>query len=94
MRLAAKTDSNHAEIVKAFRAYGYSVLDISRLKNCCDLFVAKKRRTFAVEIKDGSKPPSKRQLTDGELKFMSEWKGVYIVIESLSDVTAFVNYWK
>ena len=86
MRRAARTDSNHAEIVAAYRKRGYSVLDVSKLKNCCDLFVARNGQTWAVEIKDGKKPPSKRKLTDGEQTFRDGWKGMYVIIEKELDI--------
>jgi len=37
MMRAAKKDDNHAEIDEAFKALGYRTLDLSQLKNCCDL---------------------------------------------------------
>ena len=86
MRTAARKDDNHNEVVKVFNSLGWAVLDISQLKNCCDAFVSKSGITVAVEIKDGSKPPSKRKLTEGELKFKNRWKGKYAIIESVDDV--------
>ena len=85
-RRAAKVDANQAEIVKTFRALGWYVLIISQLKNCCDIIVSKNGRTIAVEIKDGSKPPSQRKLSTGELKFKNEWQGEYLLVESIDDV--------
>lgn len=83
---AARIDINQPEIVKTFRSLGWSVLIISQLKNCCDIFVSKNGRTIAVEIKDGSKPPSKQKLTEGELKFKDSWQGEYALIKSIDDV--------
>lgn len=83
---AAKKDANHQEIVKLFRALGYSVLDVAQLKNCCDVIVAKRKRTIAVEIKDGTKPPSARKLSKGEQEFKDNWRGEWALIESEQDV--------
>ena len=83
-RRAAKTDSNQPEIVEAFRKLGCSVLIISQLKHCCDLMVAN-GQTAAVEIKDGTLPPSKRMLTEGECEFRKGWKGMYFIVESIDD---------
>lgn len=91
MRRAAKVDANHAEIVGYFRKFGCSVLNISQLKNCGDLVVAKNHKTAIIEVKDGSKPPSARKLTKGEETFSNGWQGLYIVVQDLSDVIAVVK---
>lgn len=85
-RRAARVDANQAEIVALFRRLGWSVLIVSQLKNCCDIFVAKHGRTIAVEIKDGLKPPSQRKLSEGEQKFKDEWLGEWMLVESIDDV--------
>jgi Holliday junction resolvase len=87
-RRAAKVDANQPEIVKAFRSLGWYVLIISQLKNCCDIIVSKNGRTIAIEIKDGSKPPSQQKLSDGELKFKNEWKGEYAIVKSIDCVNS------
>ncbi len=38
-------------------------------KGCADVLVAFRNRWYVAEIKDGSKPPSKRKLTEAE----EEW---------------------
>ena len=83
---AARVDANQPEIVKAFRDLGWYVLIISQLKNCCDIIVSKGGRTIAVEIKDGSKPPSQQKLSKGEVKFKDEWQGEYKLINCVDDV--------
>ena len=85
-RRAAKKDANHNDITNLFIKLGYSVLDISQLKNCCDAIVAKQGRTIAIEIKDGSKPPSARKLSEGERKFRDSWRGEWALIETEEDV--------
>lgn len=82
-RRAAKVDSNQAEVVESLRKMGCAVLIISQLKNCADLVVSKNFKTAMVEVKDGTLSPSRRMLTEGELKFMKEWKGMYFVVEDL-----------
>ena len=86
-RRAARVDDNQAEIVAAFRKLGWYVLIISQLKNCCDIIVSKDGRTIAVEIKDGSKPKSAQKLSEGELKFKTEWQGEYQLITCIDDLT-------
>lgn len=85
-RRAAKVDDNQSEVVKLFRKLGWCVLITSQLKNCCDIIVSKNGRTVAVEIKDGSKPPSARKLSDGELEFRAKWKGEYALVETIDHV--------
>lgn len=83
---AAKKDANHNSIAAEFAALGYAVLDVSQLKNCCDMFVSKRDITVAVEVKDGDKPPSARRLTEGEERFRQGWKGRYRIVETVGDV--------
>lgn len=83
---AARVDRNQPEIVKVFRSLGWYVLIVSQLKNCCDIIVSKNDRTICVEIKDGLKPPSGQNLTTGELKFQSEWKGEYMIVNCVEQV--------
>lgn len=86
-RYAARTDDNHAEVVKAFRKFGCSVADTHALgSGFPDLVVSKNFKTALIEIKDGSKPLSARQLTTDEKKFRAAWQGLYFVVECLGDV--------
>ena len=94
MRRAARTDENHNEIINAFRAIGFTVSDTSRLGNGFpDAVISRSKRTAVVEIKDGKKPPSARVLTPAEKEFSKEWKGVYLVVESLDDVECVGREW-
>jgi hypothetical protein len=85
-RRAARTDDNQPEVVKEFRRLGWCVLIISQLKNCCDIMVSKGGVTIAIEIKDGSKPPSARKLSAGEQEFKDSWLGRWELVESIDDV--------
>lgn len=83
---AARIDGNQPEIVAKFRQLGFSVLHTHQLKNCVDIFVSRDKLTASVEIKDGSLPPSARKLSEGEIKFREDWKGMYFLCESIDDV--------
>lgn len=48
-----------------------------------DLVVAFRGRTMLIEIKDGSKKPSDRQLTPAQKIFHAEWSGELHVVESI-----------
>ena len=94
MRRAARVDRNHSEVINAFRAYGFSVADTSRLGGGFpDCVIAKSGRTAVIEIKDGKLPPSARKLTEAEERFRSDWLGRYEVVESLDDVDEVVRTW-
>jgi Holliday junction resolvase len=92
MRIRARKDDNHTDIVGTFRAIGFSVLDTANLGNGApDLFVSKNNQTWAIEIKDGKKSPSQRKLTPDEVKFKDTWQGLYAIIESVDDVLKLVR---
>lgn len=64
MRHAAKVDGNHAQIVDALRTVGAQVQSLAMVgSGCPDLLVAFRGSWHVLEIKDGSLPPSHRQLT-------------------------------
>lgn len=82
-----KVDSNHAEIVKTFRALSYSVQSTATIgKGFPDLIVAKAGTNVLIEIKDGKKSPSARKFTPDEEAFWRTWNGRIILIESIDDV--------
>jgi hypothetical protein len=87
-----KVDDNQPEIVRALRSCGFSVA-------CChvvskgfpDIAVARNGIMMLVEIKDGKKPKSARQLTRDEMTFKENWKAYIPILESLDDVAAMSN---
>lgn len=92
MRVRARADSNHKEIVKAFRDMGASVLDTKQLGNGApDIIVAMNNQTVSVEIKDGKKVPSARKLTPDEIDFHDKWQGWIEIVYSTDDVINLVN---
>lgn len=81
MRRRARVDGNHAEIVKALRAIGASVQDLSRVGDGCpDLAVGYHGKTILLECKDGSKPPSARDLTADQKLWFAKWAGAASVV--------------
>lgn len=81
MRRANRIDANHVRIVEALRRAGAYVRTISQGEGLPDLLVgymnpvSQNRYCWLVEVKDGSKPPSARTLTELEQKFFNEWPG-------------------
>lgn len=76
MRRIARIDDNQNEIVKALRAVGASVAITSAVgQGFPDIVVGFRGYNYLIEIKDGSKPPSKRRLTVDEKDFHAAWNG-------------------
>ena len=87
MRRARRTDGNHAEIRTVLRQLGCVVEDLSDVgRGIPDLLVrTPKGRVLLVEVKDGSKPPSRQRLTEEEIGVANRWDGVYLVVTSVDD---------
>jgi hypothetical protein len=65
-------------------------------KGCPDILVGKNGRLFLMEIKDGSKAPSARKLTDDEELWHTLWhdmavSGALIVVESVAEALAAIE---
>lgn len=81
MRRAAKVDANQDAVVSVLKAYGATVQSLAAIgKGCPDLLVGYRGHTLLVEVKDGRKPPSHRQLTEHQQKWMTEWKGGTVAV--------------
>lgn len=86
MRRAARIDANQNEIVQALRDVGASVAITSMVgSGFPDLVVGFRGRNFLFEIKDGSKPPSKRRLTDDEQEFFDTWRGIIFIVNDVNE---------
>ena len=73
---AARIDANHKEIVDALRAAGATVQSIAPIGNGCpDLLCGFKNSTYLLELKDGQKPPSARELTPDQIEWHINWRG-------------------
>lgn len=79
MRRAARRDANEPQVIAALRAAGAYVKQIND-EGAFDLLCWHGGRTFLLEVKDGSKPPSARTLSPAEQKFHDEWPGVNLHI--------------
>ena len=97
MRRAARTDDNQAEIVAALRAAGCTVQPLHMVgRGCPDIMCGRAGRIYLMEIKDGTKPPSARQLTADERAWHDLWAeqqraGLVVVVESVADALAAVG---
>jgi len=71
MPRAKRTDANHAAVRDKLREVGYIVHDLANLGIPVDLGVQSPSGSIPLflEVKDGSKPPSKRKLTPAAQKW-------------------------
>jgi Holliday junction resolvase len=89
MRKAASIDGNQPEIVTTLRKIGCSVAITSGLGDGFpDLVVGRRGRNLLVEVKDGSKIPSKRKLTPDQIEFHAAWRGTIVIVESIDEALA------
>ena len=81
MRRAAKRDANEPEIIRAFKARGWSVQQVSE-RGCPDLLVGRGRVLLLVEVKGkGAK------LTPDQRTWFEAWQGpLPVIVRSVSDV--------
>ena len=87
MRLKAKLDENHTEVVKQLRQIGCLVLSLAAVgKGCPDLLVARDGRLLLLEvkreIKKGKVFPSKSKLNQEQEDFAKLWKGYVATVRS------------
>lgn len=86
IRRAAKKDANHPDIVRGLRQAGCQVLDLGAVGDGCpDLLVKRAGRLLLMEVKDGSKPPSKQKLTPDQVDFHRLWGDSVVVVKSLDE---------
>jgi hypothetical protein len=86
MRRAARVDANQNEIVETLRRVGASVAVTSHVGGGFpDIVVGFRGVNYLFEIKDGSKPPSKRRLTEDEQGWHDGWNGEVIVVNSADE---------
>ena len=93
MRRAARVDRNQPEIVEALRNAGAKVYSLAAVGGGIpDLVVAYQRQTYLLEVKDGTKPPSERELTPDQVRFHVEWNGgPCLVVNSVSEALAAIG---
>lgn len=93
MRRAAKIDRNQPEIVKALRQVGATVQSLAAAGDGVpDLLVGFQRNTVLLEVKDGSKPPSARELTPDQVQWHLNWRGgACVVVNSVGEALAAIG---
>lgn len=78
MRWAARTDANQAEIVKALRNAGRSVVSLHRVgQGVPDLLVGNNGLNFLLEVKSEG-----GDLSPGQQEFADSWRGEAATVRS------------
>jgi hypothetical protein len=82
----AKVDTNQKEITAALRRAGCTVQPLHTVgRGVPDLLVGFRGQNFLLELKDGSKRPSERKLTDDQQEWHQQWRGQVAVVESVDE---------
>lgn len=90
---AAKIDRNQPEIVQALRKLGATVQSLAGVgEGVPDLLCGYRGQTYLLEIKDGLRPPSDRQLTPQQIEWHVEWRGgPCVVVNSVDEALAAIG---
>ena len=92
MRRAARIDDNQVEIVAALRQIGASVQALHSVgSGCPDLAAGYRGANYFLEVKDGSKPPSARSLTDDQKDWHRGWRGQVAVVRTVAEAFAAIG---
>jgi Holliday junction resolvase len=92
MRRSARVDANHAQIVAGLRQMGCSVLSLAPIgRGCPDMLVGWRGVNLLIEVKDGGKAPSRRELTPDEIEFLTGWNGTAVVVKTLQEAIDMVR---
>lgn len=91
-RYHARVDRTQAEIVAALRQLGASVTPIHALGHGVpDLLVGWRQRWYVLEVKDGTLPSSKRQLTEEEQRWIAAQRAPVYVVGSVTEAIGFLT---
>ena len=88
-RRAARIDANQPEIVKALRRAGATVTPTHTASDGFpDLAVGFRGVNYLIEVKDGDKPPSARELTGPQQEWHVTWGGQVAVVKDVGEALA------
>ena len=91
-RRAARVDANQTEIVAALRGAGATVEHLHAVgSGCPDLLVGHRAVNHLLEVKDGSKPPSKQKLTPDQIEWHRDWRGKVVTVNSIEQALAAIG---
>jgi hypothetical protein len=83
---AARIDANQSAIIKALRDAGASVQPLHTVgSGCPDILCGWRGTNLLIEVKDGEKPPSARQLTPDQAVWHRDWRGKVYVVKDVDE---------
>jgi Holliday junction resolvase len=86
MRTRGRIDGNHAEIVRALRQTGASVISLADMgEGCPDLLVGFRGFNVLLEVKDGNASPCEQRLTQDQKCWHQLWAGQVCVVRSVDE---------
>lgn len=92
MRRNARTDDNHAQIVRALTDCGCTVQSLAPVGDGCpDILVGLRGVTYLMEIKNGAMVASGRKLKPAQVKWHAWWRGHVVVVKSVADALTAVG---
>ena len=92
MRRAAAVDANQPSIVGALRAIGASVQPLHSVgQGCPDLLVGHRGVNYLIEVKDGDKFPSARQLTEPQKVWHICWSGQVAIANNITEALEIIG---
>lgn len=93
-RYAFRKDANHNPIESAFRQIGAGVYDAANDNAPYDLILFWRGQTIFVEIKDGTKAPSRQKLTPKAIEFhdtCTRHGGKVVIVRSVEEAVALLG---
>lgn len=92
-RRAAKIDRNQPEIVEALRKAGATVQSLAAIGDGVpDLLCGFRNDIYLLEVKDGTRKPSERELTPDQVKWHIAWRGGNCsVVNSIDEALAAIG---
>lgn len=87
-----RVDANQTELVNEAERLGAQAQRISDIGGGCpDLLITFKGQWHVVEVKDGSKPPSRRRLSSKQIEWHERFNAPVWIWESVEDVRRDLN---
>jgi len=87
-----RVDANQSAIVLNLRAVGATVQHLHEVgRGCPDILVGYHGENYLMEIKDGSKPPSRRKLTPDEETFHLLWRGQVCIVNDTDEALQIIG---